>query len=343
MSASAPGVARQESTLGPRLLDLALRYGLVAIVIVLVLVFAAIEPAFASVANGFAILRSIAIVTILASAVTLSLVVDGFDLSVGANAGLAMMLASIALVVWRLDAPSAVAVALVGGLAVGAINSLLIVGLRVPDLLATLSVLFVVQGFQLVITGGRSVATGMQLDGGGTATGVFTPAFLGLGRGMIGPVPVPVIITVAVVALLHVFLSLTRHGRAMAAVGANREATRLAGIRVDRYRAGAYLGSGLLAALGGVVLAAQVGRGDVGAGGSYLLDAVGAALIGMAAFGTNRPSAVGTALGAIFIGVLLNGLTMANLPYYAQDLVKGVVLAGALIVTYAIGPRSRGR
>lgn len=86
--------------------------------------------------------------------------------------------------------------------------------------------------------------------------------------------PVPVILTITVVGALHVFLGLTRHVRAMEAVGANREATRLAGIRVDRYRAAAYLGSGLLAALGGVVLAAQVGRGDVGAGGACLLDDV---------------------------------------------------------------------
>jgi simple sugar transport system permease protein len=252
-----------------------------------------------------------------------------------------MMLASVALVVWRLDAPSAVAVAILGGLGVGALNAVLVVRLRIPDLLATLATLFVIQGFQLIITGGRSVATGMRQDDGTTATGIFTPEFLWLGRGTIGPVPVAVILTIGVVALLHLFLSLTRYGRAMEAVGANREATRLAGIRVDRYRALAYLGSGALAALGGVVLAAQVGRGDVGAGGAYLLDAVGAALIGLAAFGTNRPSAVGTALGAVFVGVLLNGLTMANLPYYAQDLVKGGVLAVALVVTFALGREGR--
>ena len=324
-----------------RLVDLLFRYGLLLLIGVLIVVFALLEPAFGSIANGFSILRSIAIVTIIACAVTLSLVVDGFDLSVGANAGLAMMLASLALVVYRLDAPSAVAIAIFGGLVVGAMNAGLAVRLRVPDLLATLAVLFIVQGAQLVLTGGRSVATGMRLDDGSAATGVFTDAFLWLGRGTVGPVPAAVIITVIVVGALQAFLSLTRHGRAMEAVGANREAARLAGIRVDRYRTAAYLGSGALAALGGVVLAAQVGRGDVGAGGAYLLDAVAAALIGLAAFGTNRPSAVGTALGAIFMGVLLNGLTMLNLPYYAQDLVKGVVLAIALILTFAVSPTAR--
>lgn len=320
-------------------LRVALRYRLVTIVVCLIVVFALTQPAFASVNNGFSILRSVAIVTIIGAAVTLSLVVTGFDLSVGATAGLAMMLSSVTLVVWRLDGVTALLVALAGGLLVGAINALLIVRLRIPDLLATLAMLFVVQGLQLVITAGRSVATGMRLDDGTHATGVFTPEFLWLGRGFVGPVPVPVLITALVVVGLHVVLSLTRHGRALYAIGANSEAARMAGIAVDRYRAAAYLGSGMLAALGGVLLAAQIGRGDVGSGSPYLLDAVAAALIGLAAFNANRPNAIGTALGAVFVGIMLNGLTMANMPYYAQDLVKGAVLVVALILTFA----TRGR
>ena len=331
---TATGASRRQGAI-----DLLRRGWLVVLIVGLVAFFTLTQPAFASVANGFAILRGISIVTIIATAVTISLVVSGFDLSVGANAGLAMMLSAISLVVWRLDGPSAILVALLGGLAVGILNSVLVVRFRIPDLLATLATLFVVQGFQLVITGGRSVATGFRLDDGTAATGVFTPEFLWLGRGILGPVPAPVILTAVVVLALQVFLTLTRHGRQLEAVGANAEVAHLAGIGVGRSRTFAYLASGVLAALGGVLLAAQVGRGDVNAGGAYLLDAVAASLIGLAAFGTNRPSAIGTALGAVFVGVLLNGLTMANLPYYAQDLVKGVVLAGALVVTFAPGLR----
>jgi simple sugar transport system permease protein len=311
-------------------------WGLPLLIVLLLVVFALTQPAFASERNAFGILRGISVVTIIACAVTLSLTIDGFDLSVGANAGLAMMLSSIALVIWQVPAPVAVLVGLVGGAIVGVGNALLVVVLRIPDLLATLAMLFVVQGFQLVITGGRSVSTGMTLDGGNVATGVFPPDFLWLGRGMVGPVPVPVILMLLVVAALHVFLMLTRHGRAMYAIGANREASRLAGIQVDRYRAAAYVGSGILASLAGVVLTAQIGRGDVGAGTPYLLDAVAAALIGFAAFGANRANAIGTLLGAVFVGIILNGLTMANLPYYSQDLVKGLVLAAALVITFSL-------
>jgi simple sugar transport system permease protein len=310
-------------------------WGLPLMILALLVFFGLTQPAFASVANAFGILKSIAVITVIACAATLSMAVDGFDLSVGTNAGLAMMLSAIAMVVWQQGVLVAVGVALVGGAAIGLFNALLIVGLRVPDLLATLATLFVVQGFQLVITGGRSVSTGMSLGDGQVASGAFDPAFLWLGRGSIGPVPVPVLLMLVVVLLLHGFLMLTRHGRAMYATGANREASRLAGIRVDRYRALAYVGAGMLASFGGVLLAAQVGRGDVGSGNPYLLDAVAATLIGFAAFNQHRANAIGTLLGAVFLGVILNGLTMANLPYYAQDLVKGLVLAGALVVTFS--------
>ena len=141
---------------------------------------------------------------------------------------------------------------------------------------------------------------------------MFTPEFLALGRGVVGPVPVPVIVTLVVVIVLQVFRpQRTRaRGRQLEAVGANAEVSHLAGIGVGRSRATAYLVSGVLAALGGVVLASQVGRADVNAGGAYLLDAVAASLIGLAAFGTacNCRARIGTALGAVFVGVLLNGL-----------------------------------
>ena len=96
------------------------------------------------------------------------------------------------------------------------------------------------------------------------------------------------------------------------------------GIPVQRYRALAYVISGVLAAIGGILLSARLGRGDIGAGNAYLLQAVAAALIGFAVLGANRPNAFGTIVGALFIGVLFNGLTMFNVPYYAQDFIQGV-------------------
>jgi simple sugar transport system permease protein len=84
-----------------------------------------------------------------------------------------------------------------------------------------------------------------------------------------------------------------------------------------------------------------VGRGDVSSGASLLMDSVAAALIGFAVLGLRRPNVLGAVVGAVFVGVLLNGLTMLNAPYYTQDFVKGAVLVGALALTYGIA-RTRG-
>ena len=91
------------------------------------------------------------------------------------------------------------------------------------------------------------------------------------------------------------------------------------------------------------MLVARVGRGDINVGGSYLLETVAAALIGFAVLGANRPNAFGTVIGALFIGVLVNGLTMFNLPYYTQDFIKGVLLVVALVFSFSTLFNTQGR
>ena len=139
---------------------------------------------------------------------------------------------------------------------------------------------------------------------------------------------------VAIIAFA--ILSLTRWGRVFYAIGGNAEASRLAGAKVDRYRIVAYVISGFVAALGGVVLAARIGRGDTQAGSGLLLDAVAAALIAYAVLGARQPNPFGTIVGAIFVGMLLNGLTMLNMQYFVQDFIKGVVLVSALAFTFGL-------
>ncbi|MEX3819509.1 hypothetical protein AB3X93_14305, partial [Paraburkholderia sp. BR14262] len=121
------------------------------------------------------------------------------------------------------------------------------------------------------------------------------------------------------------------------------EPARLAGAPTARYRLAAYVASATIASLGGLLIAARVGRGDVSAGHSLLLDAVAAALVGYAVWGAKRPNVPGTVIGAVFVGVLLNGLTMLNAPYYLQDFIKGALLVVALAFTFSIGRRAEGR
>ena len=330
------------------LVDLAIRYGFLVLMVGLIVIFSIAQPAFVSPQSAVFIFQSVAITGILALGVTATLVVDGFDLSIGAVATTAMMLSAYVMVIWEMGAVAAVVLCLVMGATVGLINGLLIVKMKIPDLLATLGMMFLLVGLQRIPTQGNSISTGMVLSDGSAATGKFSPDFLMLGRHRIDfilpdLVPLSVVFLLSIALLIWVFLEKTRHGRVMYAIGSNAQAAALAGINVARYRVLAYVISGTMASIGGILLAARLGRGDVASGNNLLLDSVAAALIGFAVLGAAKPNAFGTAIGALFVGILLQGLTMLNAPYYTQDFIKGAVLVVALVFTFALSGRQGRR
>lgn len=308
---------------------------------VLILIFSFAQPVFININNLMSILQAVSVVAIIGAGVTITLAIGGFDLSVGAVAASSVMAASYAMIVLDLNAYQTVPLVLAFGALVGLANAFLIVRLKVPDLLATLATMFLLTGLQLIPTAGRSISVGLILPSGATATGKVDPAFLTIGRSsLFGTIPLPVILMLVVALVLYVLTERTRLGRLLYATGGNEAATRLAGANVARLKTFAYVLSGILASLGGIIVAARVGRGDVSSGASLLMDSVAASLIGFAVLGLRRPNVLGTTIGAVFVGILLNGLTMLNAPYYTQDFIKGAVLVGALALTYGI---SRGK
>ncbi|NGN43098.1 ABC transporter permease [Mesorhizobium sp. CGMCC 1.15528] len=321
--------------------DLAMRYGFLALLAAMIAYFAVSASGFVSPQSAVFIFQSVAITGVLALGVTATLVVGGFDLSIGSVATTAMMAAAYVMVVLEQNALVAVIVCLAIGVIVGLINGFLIVYMRVPDLLATLGMMFLLVGLQRIPTEGRSIATGMTMPDGSVASGTFSPAFLALGRHRFdffipNLVPVSVVVLLILAVLIWFFLEYTRFGRMMYAVGSNERAAQLAGAPVKAYKIWAYVISGIFASIGGILLAARLGRGDIASGNNLLLDSVAAALIGFAVLGAAKPNAFGTAIGALFVGILLQGLTMMNAPYYTQDFVKGVVLVVALVFTFAL-------
>ena len=316
-----------------------LRSGAVLFLLVaMVLGFWLAQPVFINVVNLMSILQGVSVVAILGAGVTLTLAVGGFDLSIGAISASSVMAATYAMIVWQLNVYETVPLVLAFGALAGAANAFLIVKLRVPDLLATLAMMFLLTGLQLIPTAGRSISSGLILPDGSKAMGLVDKAFLLIGRSsLFGVIPMPVVIMAAVSVVFYVLMEHTRVGRLLFAVGGNAVAARLAGASVPRLKTSAYMLSGMLASLGGIVIAARVGRGDISSGASLLMDAVAASLIGFAVLDRRRPNIFGMVIGAVFVGVLLNGLTMLNAPYYTQDFVKGAVLVGALALTYGLG------
>jgi simple sugar transport system permease protein len=322
------------------LASFARKSGLFVLLAAMILGFWLAEPAFININNLFSILQAVAVVAILGVGITLTLSVGGFDLSAGSVAASAVMAASYAMVVWQFNAWETIPAVLLMGAAIGLFNGLLIVAVGIPDLLATLASMFLLAGLQLIPTGGRSITGGMIMPSGETAPGAYDPAFLPLGRGRLWDVvPLPVVIMAVVAVVFWFLMERTRWGRVFYAIGGNETAAHLAGAPTRRYRLTTYVLSATLASLGGLIVAARVGRGDVSSGASLLLDSVAAALIGFAVLDMRRPNVLGTVIGAIFVGILLNGLTMLNAPYYTQDFVKGAVLVGALALTFGLGRR----
>ncbi|MFE4240419.1 ABC transporter permease [Peribacillus butanolivorans] len=311
------------------LFDFFYKYGTILTIIILVGIFAFSNPSFIQANNLINILRSISIVTIIAIGITISLTVDGFDLSVGSVASLANAIV-ISMFVWfSQDTLIAILAAIGASLVVGALNSFMIVKLRIPDMLMTLATMFIIQGIALTYTKGATVSQNMVMPDGMFAEGLISPFFA-----KIGQVPWIILIMAVIVIATHIFLTYTKHGRYMYIIGGNKEAARLSGISVNKYKVLAYLLSALFAAIGGIVLASRVMTSEINSGSPYLMDAVAAAFIGSSVLGAGKPNAFGTFIGAVLIGILQNGLIMMSVPYYAMDIVKGTVLALALAVTY---------
>jgi len=317
-----------------RLLHFTYQYGALVFIGLVVLFFSLYNEYFFTYSNLTDILRAISIVTLVGIGVTISLMVDGFDLSVGATMSLATVVTASLMVWYEMPLAVVLIVPLLVGAAVGLLNAFLIVKIRIPDLLATLAVMYIITGIHKTYSRGYSIYNHMPMRDGSTAPGVMLDSFLWIGQGKLLGVPFPVILMAIAVIGAHVFFKYTRWGRQMIMTGGNEEAARLSGLRVKRVRVAAYIASGVFAAAGGILFAARVGSGQIDAGAPYLMESVAAVFIGYSVFAAGRPNIIGTFFGAVLVGVLVNGLTMMNVQYYAYDIVKGAILVLALAVTF---------
>lgn len=315
-------------------LDFIGKWGILIATGLLILIFSVMMPTFMTVSNVITIVRAVSIGTIIATGMTISLTVKGLDLSVGSTATLANTICMSFLIWFHMGATGggvvlAIVLTIVLCLGVAAINSFLIVVLKIPDMLAALSTMFMVEGIAMTYAGGGAITHNMIRRDGTVATGVVPPVFRDMGSE-----PWIIIIMLVIVVLTFLFLSYTKHGRYMYAVGDNPEAAKLSGINVQKYRALAYILCAVLACIGGILIGARVGNAQINSGAPHLMGAVAAAHIGISVGGSGKPNALGTLVGAVLIGVLQNGLIMAAVPHFAVNIFQGGILAAALALNY---------
>jgi ribose/xylose/arabinose/galactoside ABC-type transport system permease subunit len=291
-------------------------YIIVLAIVIEAIVFAFYAPSFLSVANLVNVALSIAVIGILSVGMTIVILTGGIDLSIGSVAALAGVIA--ALIALKFGVLAGFAAALVVAVAGGAFNGLVIAYFRVPPFIVTLALLTIARGLAFILSEGRSI-------------GNLPENFSALGKSLIFGVPVSVWLMLASFAAGWFVLQHTRFGRYVYAVGGNREAAFLAGVNVKSVTLWVYILNGLFVGIAAIVLASRLGAGVPNSGLQYELDVIAAVIVGGTSLVGGRGSVVLTFFGAIFIGVLNNGLNLAGVDPYTQKIVLGVVILLAVL------------
>jgi ribose transport system permease protein len=269
--------------------------------------------------------RQVSVVAIVALGEALVIIARGLDLSVGSSLGLSAV--GAAWVAREAGSPTLGCVAGLGiGAIVGAVNGGLFTRLHINPFIATLGTLSVARGLALLITGGIPI----PFKGG-------IAEFLGAGR--IETVPVSLLVMIALAIVFHIFAARTRIGRNIYAIGDSPTAARLAGVDVEGARMLVYILCGLLAGLGGVILAGNLASANPDLGRGYELDVIAAVILGGTALSGGRGSILGVVLGALLMALLGNAFVLLGISAHWQEVGKGLVI----ILAVGIDGVRRGR
>lgn len=316
------------SKIATRLRTLALRQSSLLFLILFWIALGATGRGFLTPSNIIIVALQTSILAIVAMGMTFAMLTSGIDLSVGSVVALSSALA--AGLAARADTLPhgaqagqgfppllALAAALAIGAILGMVNGLLIVRGRIPPFVATLAMLAVARGLTLVYTGGYVIPA-------------TDPVLTFLGAGQIGPIPVPVLVMVALLGVLWFILTQTRFGLHVYAVGGNEETARLAGVRTRNIALGAYVISGLMAAVGGIILMGRLNSAQPNLAVGFELDAIAAPVIGGTSLFGGVGTVQGTVVGAFIMGTLSNGMNLVGVDPYLQQVIKGLVFVLAV-------------
>ncbi len=298
------------------------------IAVLLAIVFAFLLPGFASIGNTLALLRSISVLGILALGMAVVVLGRGVDLSLIAIALVSAGLTST-LLIEGTGMPLAILAGFALAVGMGVVNGALVASLGLPALLVTIASALVFVGLSRITI----------------VTSMITPIpselenFLALGRNWHG-VPVPLIVFGVLALLLHLFLRFTIAGRFIYAHGDNPEAARLTGIRVGALTVLEYVLCAIIGFAGGLVMTASTGMVNLRATSSTLVfDVLMVVILGGVSLTGGRGGVLSILAGVLLIGVLLNGMTIMDLNYYLQNIIKGAVLLLAIILDNLLHPR----
>ncbi|ABL80144.1 MULTISPECIES: ABC transporter permease [unclassified Nocardioides] len=307
-----------------RFVDFLEAYALLVLLVVIALFFCfwpETSSTFPTVANMRILLASQAVIGVISLGLLLPLLCQEFDLSVGNIAGLAAIVVA-AYVSSEGNVLAAVVLALTIGLAIGAVNALIVTRLHVNGVIATLGMSTILGGIVLQRTGGLAPASDIP------------QSLTNFGTGLVAGVPIIFITLLVIAGITYFVLNHTSLGRQIYAVGSNMEAAKLVGLRTDGLRAVTFAAGGLLCGLGGLLYVSRAGGASPNVGMTFTLPAFAAAFLSAASVRPGRFNVWGTIIAVYFLAVLNNGLSLAGVDPYVNDYVNGgALIAGVALAT----------
>ena len=286
--------------------------------VVLVALLSIAHPRFLTISNLSSILVQAAVYVIMALGMSFVLMTGGIDLSQGSLLALVGVIA--AYILQSIDSiPLAILASIIVGIVVGAANGIVVSCLKIPPFIMTLSTMYLCRGLTLVITQATPIT-------------IKNDAFKWIGGGSILHIPVPVFIFLIAAVVGQFILSYTATGRFILAVGSNREAARLSGIKTRWTECKVYIISGIMVAIAGIVYVARLGAAQATAGQSYEMEAVAASVLGGTSVLGGEGGIIGTVMGAVVVAIIRNAIILLEVSTYYQQMITGAVILIAVIV-----------
>jgi len=293
-------------------MEFARKYGILIVLVVMWILLMIVSPTFRTTKNAVNILRQVSVNGIIAIGMTFVIMTGGIDLTVGSLVAAAGVVSGSILVA----NPSNVLLAVAAGIVVcalfGAMNGFFVAYMEVPPFVATLAGMTIARGFAYVYSDGKPYTLASE-------------GFSLIGKGM-----APIAIFVLILIISHLFLSKMKFGRYIYAVGGNVKAAEASGVKVKHILMKVYILSGVLTGIAGIVLASRTNSGQPAVGMGYETDAIAAAVIGGTSMTGGIGTIPGTLVGILIIGTLNNGLNLLDVSSYYQQIIKGLIILGAV-------------
>lgn len=294
------------------------KYGIFLIFIVIFAIASIGVSGFLSVYNIKSIMLAIACTTVLGFGATFIIILGHINIAYGSEIAFIGCIACMVDVatgnVW-----AAILVALVIGIAMGALTGFIITKFKIPAFIMTLALTEAARGGAVLVTGGNTISG-------------ISKGFTFMGQGYVGPIPMAVIILLLCFVIMWVILNKTPFGRYIYAVGGNAKAAEASGISPNKITFKAYLLDGALVGVGSLLLMGRLNSGVPGAGLSYEMDAITAVVVGGTSMSGGSGTLFGTLVGAIIVGIINNVQTLMGVDSNIQKIVKGVIIVAAVII-----------